>query len=370
MGQITILNGTNTLLNSCVSAGVNYSWCNKLQPHTYYQHDGAASVLTLNTRYWIGESTEYSHSAAEIGLFIAGMLIGVVGLALVPLTGGTSAVASAALAQGLLVGGAVASGAGLAISGISIAVKDFQNTPTSWTNIHAIHNRKFIAEAAVKREVTLQPDGKALATFTEIPEIKLRELTEQEFQNYLNEGTYTQHDSSPLLGELATSAVLHKAGLKNVAVTVRPEWGGDAAWEIEDDDPRDGGPVQLWARPGEKKAQWRIQPVNDTDGNDEFYLLNPVLNCSIGNVATLGGKVSVKPGLNSGERFKLLRITDPDYLNADKGPDGVCFAVISGKHKNLVFIPENGNSGNSTKLKYGPLVTLHPKWAIWKFFRA
>ncbi|WP_181314500.1 hypothetical protein [Phormidesmis priestleyi] len=39
MGTVTILNNTNAVINTCISAGVNYSWCNQLSPKEYYVHE-------------------------------------------------------------------------------------------------------------------------------------------------------------------------------------------------------------------------------------------------------------------------------------------------------------------------------------------
>jgi hypothetical protein len=34
MGSITVLNDTNLPINTSISAGVNYDWCNRLWPKT------------------------------------------------------------------------------------------------------------------------------------------------------------------------------------------------------------------------------------------------------------------------------------------------------------------------------------------------
>jgi hypothetical protein len=97
MGQVTILNGMNVPINSCISAVINLSWCNKLFPKTYYQHDGAASVVTLNVNYWFGEETEFSSDPGTVvttvlGAVVAGVgvVIAVVGVVLLPVSAGTS----------------------------------------------------------------------------------------------------------------------------------------------------------------------------------------------------------------------------------------------------------------------------------------
>lgn len=365
MGQITILNGTNTVINSCISAGVNYSWCNKLSPKKYYHHNGAAGIYTLNAKYWFGESSEFANSGAEIGFFVAGIAIGVVGLALVPLTlGGSitmSAVAIAATATGV-----VTSVSGLALSGISIAVKEFQNMPESWPNIHALEDRKFIAEGHVETRQVKQADGSVVLEYVDIPKIKLRELTEAQYRAYLVSGEYTEHQSKPITGAYLNSTELKFMGLLKKNVTIRPAWAGQASWEVENDQTNDGAPVQLWVRPGAKQIEWQFVPVQEGDNNDCFYLFNPALKRYIGGAAALDGQVGIKAHVPAQQSFHLVKTEDARHNLEGDTTNQNCFVFIPSNASKLTLIAEGGNYGNSTKLKYGPITTIHPVWAMWK----
>lgn len=365
MGQITILNGTNTVINSCISAGVNYSWCNKLSPKKYYHHDGAAGIYTLNSKYWIGESSEFANSGAEIGLFVAGLVVGVVGLALVPLTLGGS-ITMSAMAIGATIAGVVASVSGLAISGIAIAVKEFQNMPATWTGIQAVQDRKFIAEAHVETRQVKQDDGSVVLEYVDIPEIKLRELTEAQYHEYLVSGDYTEHQSKPITGAYLSSAELERQGLLKKNVTIRPAWAGEASWEVENDQTNDDAPVQLWVRPGAKQIEWQFVPVEEGVNNDRFYLFNPALKRYIGGVAALDGQVGVKAHVPVQQSFHLIKSEDARHNREGDTTNQNCFVFIPSNARTLTLIAEGGNYGNSTKLKYGPITTIHPVWAMWK----
>lgn len=360
MGQITILNGTNTVINSCISAGVNYSWCNKLSPKKYYHHEGALGVYTLNTKYWIGESSEFSHSGVEIGLFVAGIAVGVVGLALVPFTLGGSMVAI-----GATIGGTVATVSGLTISAVSIAAEEFQNMPATYTGIQAVHDRKFIAEGRVETQQVKKDDGSVVLEYVNIPQIKLRELTDAQYREYLNSGEYTEHQSKPITGDFLTAKALGERGLLK-HVTIRPAWAGEACWEVEDDQTRDGAPVQLWVRPGAKQIEWQLKPVTADEGENRFYLYNPALNRYIGGDAALDGQVVIKSSETPQQSFHLIKSENSVHNRQGDPTNDNCYVFVSSNTRKLTLVAEGGNYGNSTKLKYGPITTIHPSWAMWK----
>lgn len=363
MGQITILNGTNTVINSCISIGVNYSWCNKLSPKKYYKHNGVAGIYTLNTNYWFSEATEFKNSGMEIGLFVGGLVVGVIGLAAIPFTlgGSISLVVGAAT-----IAGGVSSAAGLAISGLSIAAREFNNSPSQVHGVPALEDRKYIAESTVTLEKVPNADGTFTMKFLEIPQITLRELSDSEFHRLLESGEYTEHQSKPIAGAYLSSEELDSLGLKEKPVTIRPAWGGDACWEVENDNLNEGAPMQLWSRPGNPRIEWTLQPVTDDPKNSEFYLYNTSLKRYMGADATLQGQVRTKATVDARDSFHVVKTEDLKHTDSNDKAEKDWFVFIPSKAKELTVIAEGGNNGNSTKLKFGPHTTIHPTWATWK----
>ncbi|MFI7672256.1 hypothetical protein [Actinophytocola sp. NPDC049390] len=346
VGSITILNGTNVPINSAISAGVNYSWCNELFPKEYYVHNGAAGVYSLNTRFWLGEESEYSNNGTEIGLWVAGVVLGIVGIVAIPITGGATAPAVA------FIGSALAGGAGLAVGGISIAAREFTNEPNVWTNIHAIHDRKFIAEGTV--DLTRGQDG--VITYNGQPKITLRQLSEEEFETYRKREKFVEHGTGEAISDHATvddlKAVLDKP------VRLFPALGGRACWEVENDQTAEHSVMQLWERDTADQTKWEIsakpRPTDaGTDCVDTFYLYNTAL----GMYASSNGERMVTTKNQDAAEFRI-------YKSA--GTDGR-FAFMPVAHPNYLVIPESGNLGNSTKLRLALKTSLrNPLWARWK----
>lgn len=346
MGTITILNGTNVPINSAISAGVNYSWCNELFPKEFYVHNGAAGVYSLNTRFWLGEESEYSNNGTEIGLWVAGVALGVLGLVAIPVTGGASAGAWA------LIAGALAGGAGLAVGGISIAAREFTNEPEIWTNIHAIHDRKFIAEGTV--DLTEGQDG--IITYNGQPEITLRQLSEEEFETYKKRDKYVEHGTGEAISDHATADDLR--GILDKPVRIAPALGGSACWEVEDDHTANHSAMQLWERNTADQTIWEIsvkpRPAGaGSDYVDTFYLYNPTLQVYAGSAH---------------ERVVTAKHQDAAEFRIYKsaGTDGR-YAFMPAARPNYLVIPESGNLGNSTKLRLALKTSLrNPLWARWR----
>jgi len=374
MGTVTILNNTNVPINTCISAGVNYSWCNELSPKEYYVHEGGpGGVFTLNTRYWLGAETEYSHSGVEIGLFVAGIVIGVIGLIAIPVTGGASISlisASTALASGVGVGTGVA---GLAIGGISIAVKDFVNSPSTFTNIQAAQNRKFIAEGKVEAKL----DDKGVVVYTSLPQITLRRLEDGEFETLIRDKGFVSKGEQPISGSYSTKRELDNACVLNTQIKIRPSRGGNACWEVEDDQTKDGAPIQLWDRDTDE-VSWTIESINPSEECDTFTICNKSLDryASIEQEGpdeeitddkrrTLTSKQRDSARLNL-QSFHIIRSQDSRFQ------DSYSFIPVNSAGRlsagRLVVVSEGGNTGNSTKLlleRLDRLNTNNPSWARW-----
>jgi hypothetical protein len=347
VGTITILNGTNVPINSAISMGVNYSWCNELFPKEFYVHDGSAGVFSLNTRFWLGDESEYSLNGAEIGLWVAGVALGIVGLAAIPITGGASVGAMAVIAGGLT------GGASLAIGGISIAAREFTNDPTIWTNIHAVHDRKFIAEAAV--DLTRDKDG--IVTYNgSRPEITLREISDEEFEAYQKRDKFTPHGTGPAISDYATVADLQ--GVLDKPVRIAPALGGSACWEVENDQTAEHSAMQLWERNTATQTVWEIspkpRPADPGPGYvDTFYFYNPALKVFAGSTGTT---VATTTHQDAAEFW---------IYNSARG--GGKFAFMPVAHPGHLVIPASGNLGNSTKLHLALKSSLrNPLWARWE----
>ncbi len=349
MGQVIILNDTNVPINSCISAGVNYSWVNSLSPKEYYVHAGAAGVYTLNTRFWLGEGSEYANSDAEIGIWVAGIVLGIAGLVVTGVTGGA--------ALPMLVAAGVGA-AGATVSGISIAAKEFTNQASTWTNIQAMHDRKFVAEGRV--DFDKGPDG--LITWKGMPTITLRELSDAEFRERVASQEFVQyhasHDVTRITEGHQTKADLVKAGLVGTPLRIRPSLGEDAAagpaWEVEDDRKGEGCPMQLWKRDVKAaEANWEIQAEEQPDNREDVFLF---YNRTLKRYAYAAEDGRLLSGeRKSSSQFYVIKSPDKDKRD--------CYVFMSAQGK-LVF-PENGNTGNSTKLRLAFAADGNPAWARW-----
>ncbi len=350
MGTITIVNGTNVPINTAISAGVNYSWCNELYPKEYYAHEGLAGVYSLNTRFWLGEESEYSNSHAEIGLWVAGVALGVAGLVAIPFSGGASGTISAA--GWALIASAIAGGAGVALGGISIAAQEFTNEPSVHTNIHALQDRKFVAEGIVN--LTKGQDG--VVTYNGTPKITLRPIGEEEFAAYKTRDKYIEHGTGPAISDHAQKDDLQ--GLLDKPVRITPALGGHACWEVEDDQTSEHSAMQLWERNGAQQTVWEISVKPRPTGArpdyvDTFYLYNPAL------------KVYASA---TDDRVVTARHQDAAefWIYKSARADGT-YAFMPVARPNHLVIPSSGNLGNSTKLRLALKTSLrNPTWARWK----
>lgn len=371
MGTITLINNTNVPINSSISAGVNHSWCNLLTPRTYYVHQGLG-VFTLNTKYWMGSASEYSHNVDEIGLFAGAIGIGIVGLLLAPFTGGGSM---------LIAAGALSGASGLAVTGMALGVKDYRSQPASWTNIQSISNRVFVADA----QVTLKElDGKV--TYENIPDLKLREIDPFEFRRLISQG-YVEHqenegDKKLIINVHSTAAELRAAGLLDVPLRIFPSLGGDACWEIENDEKKDYARMQLWAR-NTPQVLWRIQPLGD-NSTTRFRIYNKALERYVmGTTTTAEGSNMVF----SVSKAMMDKFTKDDScvfqvvksrIERVKDTEEDFYAFINERaallrppnRADLAIVPESGNLGNSTKLIMGKLNDGRPSWKRWKLVKS
>lgn len=358
MGTVTIINNTNTTINSGISAAVYYSTVAKLSPGQFYEHNGAAGTYTLSVNYWFGEETELHNNPAEIGLWVGGVVLGVLGVVAACFSGGAGApVAGAGFSMAACAAAGLGSGAaGLAISGISIAIDDFRNTPSKWTNIQAIQNRRFVAYTDTKIEAN--PDAKGNVVFTKIPEIKLKEISEAEFQGLIADGKLVGYrpvlaDAAQLPTTYATRKELEDAKLLDKPLRLFPSLGGSASWEIEGDGTADGSALQLWER-NTAKVNWSIKAVTDT----QFALLNKELD----RYATCPAK-----GDTTNTRVTAARKrTDHDRQLFRIGKSGNHWVFFPDHDLSRSVIPEDGNQGNSTKLVVRPNMSANPGFARWK----
>ncbi len=189
MGSVTIINQTNAPINSSISIGFNYDWCNYIPPNQYAILQSGDVWVTLNARWGIGKNSEYENSILDIVTFAIGTTIAVASLVL--------AVASAGAALPLLVptwvgwagaaGGALAA-AGVYVTEIGFAAKDFRSTPANETGVYLAENRKYIVEGALAFG---KPDQKGRVEITGEEEgnpLKLRRIDENEFSALVAKG--------------------------------------------------------------------------------------------------------------------------------------------------------------------------------------
>lgn len=310
-----------------------------------------AGVYSLNTRFWLGEESEYSNSGTEIGLWVAGVALGVLGLVAVPISAGASAPATAA-AWAVLAGSALTGSAGVAVGGISVAAREFTNEPAVWTNIHALHDRKFIAEGTV--ELTRGQNG--VITYNGAPKITLRQLSEEEFETYKKRDKYVEHGTGPAISDHATADDLR--GILDKPVRIAPALGGSACWEVENDQTAEHSAMQLWERNSADQTIWEIsvKPTPADAGSDyvdTFYLYNPALKVY---ASSTDDRVVTAKHQDAAE-FRI-------YKSA--GTDGR-YAFMPVARPNYLVIPASGNLGNSTKLRLALKSSLrNPLWARWK----
>jgi hypothetical protein len=362
MGTVTVVNRTNVLINSTISAGVNYSWCNRLSPRTYYVHEGLAGVYTLHTRYWMGAASEFSHNIDEIGLFVGAIALGIVGLVLVPFGGGYLLGAA----------GFLSAAGGMGVTGMALGVKDFRSTAADWTNIHALENRVFVADA----QVTLS-QSEGVVKWENVPDIQLSEISQAEFRKLVADG-YVEHqhhkgDEDLIVADHLTAAELRTAGLLEVPLRIFPSLGGNACWEIENDSTADSARMQLWER-NVPNVQWRIEPVGD-DSTTNFRIHNPALDRYVKGTDTTaqGSDMVFAKSKQYLDQFNtgLYHVVKSTIERVEGKPeDFYAFIRVKNLHDavtpELTIVPESGNLGNSTKLVMRKLNDGRPSWARWR----
>jgi hypothetical protein len=200
------------------------------------------------------------------------------------------------------------------------------------------------------------PDGSTTVAYKAIPEIKLRELQDDEYRTLITTGGYIEHQALPLSGEYLTALELHRLNLKNVNVKIYPAGGGDCCWEIENDQTNEGAPLQIWERDVNQVYRMLV-PVDSIDTTGVFYLYNPVLTRYATSGLLIGDGVSASSSPGAAQQFRIMR--SQDYSEP-------YFAFIPVQAQNCGIICQDGNLGNSTKLLLGALTSVNPMWALWR----
>ncbi|NUP07044.1 MAG: hypothetical protein HOW73_13400 [Polyangiaceae bacterium] len=205
MASITVINMTNTLVNSTATYdGINSSVRNGLNPGEFYVHS-AGGVYTLNVRYFTGRESMYRENWERLGDILGQVVLNLVaaglsifGVGQIIAAGSAAAAASPALwaaanltqkaAMTVLqmsVSGLLTSSTGVAldIASLTMGIKDIvlKDMPADkeWTQISGYDDRVFALKGGQKVDVVNGPDGKpASATVTYEP-LRIEEITDR-----------------------------------------------------------------------------------------------------------------------------------------------------------------------------------------------
>ncbi len=385
MGTVTIVNGTNSLVNASLSAAVNYDWRNMIGPKEYVVLDGGVGLVTLHATYWAGAETEYTDSAATIGMFVAGTIVAVLGVGLAVVTFGGSlalaGVAEATLASmafgfGMASAAGVMGGVATTIGAIAIAMVDFSKTATSQPGIYAPDNRKFIVKGRLTGTVKNN-----VFTIEGADDLQLVELKGSEFQNLVLKEGYVEKRTDPaetkpvvMLG--VSLDELKKSGMVDTPTWIYPSFSGvpdvkPAQWEFLHDKTKPGTPAQLWNREG-PKILWEIQSAGKSttvspNKLNELAAVSPgktkvrisrdtfaLFNRGVGGYATVTGDAR-------GALVLSEKITDEARFFMVKSLN--CFSFVPVRRPMKVLVTENGHTGDGTKMVIADRVGPHPGWA-------
>jgi hypothetical protein len=377
--KVTVVNGTNALINVSISAGVNYDWHNRLRPGEYVEIGKDAVWVTLNSRWWVGEVTEYQNSAAEIGLFVAGTVIGIAGLVLAPFSGGTS--------LGLTIGaiGALLGATGLAVGGISLAVKDFVNTPVSRTGVYLPDDRIFVVEGNLKFKYE---NDKQTLNITGADDLQLTDLTAEQFRSRSGEHGWVEARQDPAETR-AIESVYHELVTWDFSEVdggrIYPSYAGVP----------DVSPACWDAGRGAANADTLLQLTNGTGAVSDWKIRRPgnpgsgyPMTALVYNPRTSEATNEKAPAYhiyNSHyDCYVCVSSDEKDpHVRTKRTPDAYCLFFIIRSGNCYAFVPisrqsrkagsaylsalaiENGGIGGGTKVIVGDRTGPHPGWARW-----
>ena len=326
MAGVTILNGTNTLVNVSLSAGFNYDFHNKLAPNEYVVLTGGV-LVSVNARYWAGEPTEYDRGLLDIGLFAGGAIISLIGFGLTFVGGAGTPL--------LLFGASIISGGlGLAIGGISVLAKELINTPAHVTAVELVADRKFLVSGKL---AMTEKDG--ILSIEGGDSIRLEPLDESEFQARVKSGKIALALKEQLDADPAekTYAYAKKSDLEAEGALDAPVWIYPSFCGVPDNDPvcwQTGDyyvetlPVKLMKpsdQLGPQRIQWRIQFVREYERDD-----------------VAGGPKADAFRFSQGTRYVGVKSTRPDgdkEIQASRQADDATLFFILKSADCYVFVP-------------------------------
>lgn len=163
------------------------------------------------------------------------------------------------------------------------------------------------------------------------------------------------------ISKYASQDVLRLAGILDTPVYLHPSANLEQYWEVENDSPDEGTPLQIWSRTGSlNNCQWTIRFADTLHGHDRFEIHNPALN-RYATVLYPWGDTPRPPV--AGQRVRsyaqkpLPRHTQRFYVQV--GPNHTWVFVSSDVAgvggEDWAVVTEGGNLGNSTKLVLGAL---------------
>ena len=354
--SVTVFNNTNSPINVCVSAAVNYDWRNRVSPGEYVVMD-KFGVGTLSTRWWFGESTEYAVSGIEIGFFVGGTVLGIVGLCLAPFSGGTSlalTVAGVALTGGQVAAAGFAVGvAGSVVGGVAFAAKDFFNTPASVTGVGVLSNLIY----SVDGKVGFGKLEHGILNNTDPGPLKLRPLSPVEFQELKARPKGIASEVAPV-----ESAYVVARELVNCGHWIYPSYCGvpalsPACWQASTEGAGDH-PVRLHSEKG-LEAEWFIIPVKELKAykpepgfagkNFDAYaynIYNPFLDVF----------ASVSRDPSDGRILTKKHASGPQSLPGASNQDPYTLFFIIQTANCYTFVPVSRNSRSADSVHLGAVV--------------
>jgi hypothetical protein len=201
MPSITVINNTNTVINTTTTcAGINSSNHNLFSPGEFYVHN-AVGIYDLNVRYHVGPSSLYQQNWEFLGQILGEIAIDAVSLGLMcvgigeVIALGRAAAAANQGAQLMVKAGAIAARfaaqrgvvifnqtvgtaftlAGAAMTGRSIRASEMP-ADAQWTNISGYQDRVFVIEGGFETK-----DANASVLDVTFQPLTIRELEQDKF---------------------------------------------------------------------------------------------------------------------------------------------------------------------------------------------